>query len=160
MELIELLRLAFPVIIMLAIIYFLVLIAIFLDFWAGIRKAKARGVSITSEGLRRTTDKISTYFIPLFLVTVVDILQMLGISYINIQIGKHIPDVPIMTFLGAIFICFIELKSIYEKAEDKEKEQISQTAKILSKVLENINNKELLVSKIVDYLEQEKDENK
>ena len=159
MELTELLRLAFPVIIMLAIIYFSVLIAIFFDLLAGVRKAKAMGALRTSEGLRRTVNKIAKYFNMLFVVTIIDVLQMLAIAYINIQTGKHIPDIPILTFLGAIFICVIELKSIYEKAEDKEREQIEQTAKILGKIILNINKKEL-AEKIVEYLEQAEDENK
>jgi len=155
MELAELLRLTFPILIMLAFIYFLVLIAIFLDLWAGIRKAKTRGEYRSSEGLRRTVDKIAKYFNMLFVITIIDVLQMLTIAYINIQVGRHIPDVPILTFLGAIFICVIELKSVYEKAEDKERAQIAQTAKILSKVLVNINNKEELVTKISEYLKKE-----
>ena len=159
MELIELLRLILPVIIMLVVIYFLVLIAVFLDLWAGIRKAKAMEVLTTSEGLRRTVNKISKYFNMLFMVTIVDILQMLAITCINIQTGEHIPDVPLLTFLGAIFICVIELKSVYEKAEDKEREQIAQTAKILSKFIRDINNKEL-VSKIAEFLKQEENEDK
>ena len=159
MELAELLRLIFPVVIMLAIIYFFVLIAIFLDLWAGVRKAKAMEALRTSEGLRRTVNKISKYFNMLFMITIIDLLQMSAIASINIQAGRHIPDVPILTFLGAIFICVIELKSVYEKAEDKERAQIAQTAKIVGKILVDIKNKEL-TSKITEYLEQEEHENK
>jgi len=140
----------FPQIMMLAIIYFLVFIVIFLDLWAGVRKAKLRGEYRSSVGLRKTIEKISNYFNMLFMITIIDVMQMLAIAHINTDINRHLPDLPILTFLGAIFIGFIELKSVYEKNEDKEKAEITQTAKIVSKVIADISNSELS-SKVSQY---------
>jgi len=158
-ELQEILRLIFPQVVMLAIIYFLVLIVVFLDLWAGVRKAKLRGEYRSSVGLRKTIEKISKYFNMLFMITIIDAMQMLAIAHINTEINRHLPDLPILTFLGAIFIGFIELKSVYEKNEDKEKAEITQTAKIVSKVIADISNSELS-SKVAQYFKDNETNNK
>jgi hypothetical protein len=78
-------------------------------------------------------------------------MQMITIALINPQINVHLPLIPILTFIGAIFVGFIELKSVYEKAEDKEKAEIAQTAKIVGKVIADISTQEL-ASKVAEYL--------
>ena len=99
----------------LAIIYFAVLAVIFLDLWSGIRKAKKRKEYRSSYGLRRTVDKISRYFNMLFVITIIDAIQMLAIWQLNGQTSYTLPTIPILTFVGAIFVGFIELKSIDRK---------------------------------------------
>jgi len=159
-ELHEILRLIFPQVVMLAIIYFLVFIIIFLDLWAGVRKAKLRGEYRSSVGLRKTIEKISKYFNMLFMITIIDAMQMLAIAHINTEITKHLPVLPILTFAGSIFIGFIELKSVYEKNEDKEKAEITQTAKIVSKVIADISNSELSSKFAQCFKDSETDEKK
>ena len=36
-----------------------------------------------------------------------------------------------------VLLCLVELKSIYEKAEDKSRRRLKETAEILSKILHN-----------------------
>jgi hypothetical protein len=151
MELTDFLKRIFPQIAMLATMYLLVLSVIFLDLWAGIRKAKIRGEFRSSFGLRKTVEKIGKYYNMIFVLTVIDAMQMLAIGYINPQVNGHIPIIPIFTFVGSIFVGFIELKSVYEKAEDKEKNEIAQTAKIVGKVITDISVQEL-ASKVAEYL--------
>ena len=76
-----------PQIIILILIYLAVLAVIFLDLRAGIRKAKQRGEYRSSFGLRRTVDKVSRYFNMLFVITVIDGLQMLAIWMSNTQVS-------------------------------------------------------------------------
>ncbi len=97
---------------MLACIYSLVLVVIFLDLWAGIRKAKQRGEYRSSFGLRKTVEKVGKYYNMIFTITVIDAIQMLAISQINAQVKNQFPVIPFFTFLGAVFVGFIELKSI------------------------------------------------
>jgi hypothetical protein len=78
-------------------------------------------------------------------------MQMITIALINPQINVHLPLIPILTFIGAIFVGFIELTSVYEKAEDNEKAEITQTAKIVGKVIADISTQEL-ASKVAEYL--------
>jgi hypothetical protein len=151
MELTEILKRIFPQIVMLAVMYFLVLAVIFLDLWAGVRKAKIRGEYRSSFGLRKTVEKIGKYYNMIFVITVIDAMQMIAIAQINPQINVNLPILPILTFVGSIFVGFIELKSVYEKAEDKEKAEIAQTAKIVGKVIADISTQEL-ASKVAEYL--------
>ncbi|MDR3142099.1 MAG: phage holin family protein [Tannerellaceae bacterium] len=151
MELTEFLKRIFPQIVMLAIMYFLVLVAVFLDLWAGVRKAKIRGKFRSSFGFRKTVEKIGKYYNMIFVITVIDAMQMIAISQVSQQTGIHLPLIPILTFIGSIFVGFIELKSVYEKAEDKEKAEIAQTAKIVGKVIADISTQEL-ASKVAVYL--------
>ena len=155
MELSDILKRVFPQLIMLAIMYFLILVVIFLDLWAGVRKAKIRGEYRSSEGLRKTVEKIGKYYNMIFVITVIDAMQMITIARLNPEINVHLPLLPILTFLGCIFIGFIELKSVYEKAEDKEKAEITQTAKIVGKVIADMSTQDL-ASKVAEYLKTNK----
>ena len=89
MELTEILKRIFPQIVMLAVMYFLVLAAIFLDLWAGVRKAKIRGEFRSSFGLRKTVEKIGKYYNMIFVITVIDAMQMIAIAQINFTSRLH-----------------------------------------------------------------------
>lgn len=83
-----------PQLMIIACIYALVLFVVFLDLWAGIRKAKQRGEYRSSYGLRKTVDKISRYFNMLLVITVIDTVQMLAISQLNPQTDHTLPILP------------------------------------------------------------------
>jgi len=68
-----------PQLIILTIVYLLVLFVIFLDLWAGIRKARKRGELRSSLGYRKTVEKIAKYFNLIFVVTAIDAVQMLTV---------------------------------------------------------------------------------
>ena len=70
-----------PQLIILTIVYLLVLFVIFLDLWAGIRKARKRGELRSSLGYRKTVEKIAKYFNLIFVVTAIDAVQMLKSVY-------------------------------------------------------------------------------
>lgn len=146
-----------PQLLMLAVIYALILCVIFLDLWSGVRKAKARGECRNSFGFRKTVDKISKYFNMILVITIIDAVQMLAIWQLNQQITYNFPIIPILTFGGAIFVGFIELKSIYEKNEDKEKAKFQDAAKLASLILKNKDTKEALTA-FMDYVKTEKKE--
>jgi hypothetical protein len=144
-----------PQLIILSIIYFAVLAVIFLDLWSGIRKAKKRKEYRSSYGLRRTVDKISRYFNMLFVITIIDAIQMLAIWQLNGQTSYTLPTIPILTFVGAIFVGFIELKSIYESNDQKERAKINEVAKIAGKVIKERDTQEI-VAALFEYMKTEK----
>lgn len=135
------------------VIYLLVALAIFLDLWAGIRKAKARGEYRSSAGLRKTVDKFCRYYNMLLTVTVIDVLQMLLLGFLNHLYGYTIPVLPVITTLGAIFIVFIELKSIFEKNDRKEQAKIQQAAADLRRILQEEGGREILAG-LLEILQQ------
>ena len=90
------------------------------DLWAGIRKAKQRNEKISSDGWKRTVNKVARYYNALLALVVVDGMQMAGVWYLDNYYGYHIPVFPFITLLGAFGVAAIEVKSIYEKAEEKD----------------------------------------
>ena len=142
-----------PQLIILTIVYLLVLFVIFLDLWAGIRKDRKRGELRSSLGYRKTVEKIAKYFNLIFVVTAIDAVQMLTVWQINEQTGSRLPLIPILTVLGAMFIGFIELKSVYEKSEDKEKAKIADAAAVLGSALKN-RETQSIVAAVLEYMER------
>lgn len=157
-EMENLLQIFGPQLMIIACIYALVLFVVFLDLWAGIRKAKQRGEYRSSYGLRKTVDKISRYFNMLLVITVIDTVQMLAISQLNPQTDHTLPILPFFTFIGAMFVGFIELKSIYENSEEKEKAKIGDAAKILSQIIQHKDEQEIIAG-VINYLKQERGTN-
>lgn len=99
--------------------YVCVFIAVLADLWSGVRKAKQNGIARSSYGFKRTVDKVARYYNVLLALTVVDVLIMASILYLNQGEGYSLPLFPVFSLLGALGLCLIEVKSIYEKAEDK-----------------------------------------
>lgn len=127
--------------IVVGIIYIWVFLVVMLDLWAGIRKAKQRGEYRSSKKLRRTIEKLTGYYNIMLAVTFVDGLLMFGIALLRV----NIPHIPYLTFVGAAIVGVIEIKSIFEKAEDKHKEDISDAVATLSRVLSREELKDLIV---------------
>ena len=63
-----------------------------------------------------------------------------------------LPCLPYLTIIGALFLCFIELKSIFEKAEDKTK--FAESALLAGKIIANKDD----LKKLVEELGREKPE--
>lgn len=145
-------------ILILIVFYFLVLIMIFLDLLSGIRKAKRAGQFRTSKGLRRTGDKIAKYFNVLMLMTVIDCMQMVFFYYLNHESSMRIPIVPIATFLVSVFYGIVELRSIYENQDEKQKEDYHEAAKIITAILSSKNGKET-IENLSNYLSNQNQEN-
>ncbi len=138
-------------------LYALVFMAILADLWSGVRKAKLRGEARTSFGFRRTVDKLSRYYNLLLVLTIIDSMQIGGIWYLDEYYSYTIPLLPLITLVGALGIGFIELKSIYEKAEDKEFRKIT---KLAGTILSNKEDIKVVTDAIVDYLNDGKDDKK
>jgi hypothetical protein len=62
---------------------------------------------------------------------------------------------PYFTAIGALALCLIELKSIYEKAEDKVKMQIGEVGSFAGSLIRNGRDMEAILSEIAKYLKKE-----
>lgn len=119
----------------LAIVYVLVFFVIMLDLISGLQKAKRRGKLRSSYAMRKTVDKLVRYFSMLLVITAIDAVQMLAISQWDLSTGHQLPILPFLTFLAAMFVGFIELKSIYENSDEKEQARIEDAAEDVGKLL-------------------------
>ena len=131
-------------------IYLMVLLAIMADLWSGVRKAKKNGIARSSCGFKRTVDKIASYYNVMLALTVIDAMQMCSLWYLETYYDYHCPIFPVVTLIGAIGICLIEIKSIYEKAEDKVR--IENVANMAGKIITNKDDISEIVKAVVDYL--------
>ena len=91
----------------------------------------------------------------LLIVTIIDMVQMIAIWSLNTQSETMLPTLPVFTFIGAIFACFIELKSVWEKNDKKEKAKMQETAKLIQTLLKDKDTKEHL-SSLLAYLDENK----
>lgn len=131
-------------------VYIAVLLFIALDLWAGIRKAKARGEYRSSYGLRKTVTKIAGYYNMLLVITVIDALQIVAITVLQV----NMPAFPFFTLAGALFVGFIELKSIYEKNDAKQKAKVQEAAVLLSQIIEKSKDSDAL-NHLLEILKRE-----
>lgn len=136
--------------------YALVLLIVLVDLASGIRKAKTRKERIQSDKLKRTTKKLGDYYTPLIGLSVVDCMQFIAIWYLNTYHNWNLPLFPFMTLIGAIGVGMIELKSIFEKAEDKKK--LERVAILASDVVRNREDASAMISEIAKYMKEEADE--
>lgn len=121
-------------------LYIAVLFAILSDLYAGCRKAKKDGFLRSSKGLRRTVKKIAEYYNLMFVVSIIDCVQMVAIW----QGGWNVPKMPFFSFAATIFLCIIELKSIYERKTEKERAEMESMAKFLVKAAKDKDSKDFV----------------
>jgi hypothetical protein len=131
-------------------IYILVLVAIMADLWSGVRKAKQNGIARSSYGFKRTIDKIARYYNVLLALSVVDAMQMASIWYLEVYYGYKVPMFPVISLVGAIGICLIEIKSIYEKAEDKVR--IENVGALAGQVITHKDDIGAIVKAVLEYM--------
>lgn len=60
--------------------------------------------------------------------------------------------IPILTAVGAIFIGVIEIKSIYEKAEDKV--QFEHAGQLAGRIIANKDDIKEIVKAVADYMNE------
>lgn len=116
-------------------IYIVVLFVVVLDLWSGVRKAKRRKEYRSSAGYRRTVEKLARYYNLIFAFTATDSLQMGFLWQYNSENGSHFPMLPFFTLAVALFICFIEIKSIFESADKKTRKQYHDAAAQIAEML-------------------------
>lgn len=141
-------------------IYIEVFAMILADLWSGIRKAKIRGEVRSSYGYKKTIDKIARYYNALIALTVIDVMQMAGIWYLTCYYGWSVPIFPIVTLLGALGISLVELKSIYEKADEKVKGDYKDVASLVAEIAKHRDAPADILKAFGEYLKKQKEETK
>lgn len=123
--------------------YVLVLAAVGGDLVSGVRKARRRGEATRSRALRRTVDKIARYYNVLAVLTVVDAMQLTAVFYLRVVEGYDVPTVPVFTLVGSLGMAAVEVKSIFEKGDQKEKRQLAEIAELLENLTGNEHVKQI-----------------
>ena len=111
------------------------LIAMAVDLFFGIRKAKALGHATTSTGYKKTCEKGRKYFMPFAVLMMIDI------------IGCIILPVPFFAMIWAAWCIFCEFKSVREKSWTKA--ELRKAEKTMNIVVENKDEIAKAIAKLI-----------
>jgi hypothetical protein len=131
------------------------LIFIALDFWAGVRKAKKRGDMIRSDKMKRTMDKVSRYYNAILAMLVVDLIQMSAFVFMYLYLGwANAYTFPVFTMLATLFVAAVEIKSIYEPADAKEKQELKDVQALAVAIASHKDDVKEIAEAIAEYLKK------
>jgi hypothetical protein len=125
---------------------------IFADLWSGLRKAKRIGETRTSYGYRRTISKMAQYYNLLIAGSIVDSIYGLLCWYLENYYQTSLWLFPFITFIIALVLCLIEIKSIREKAEDKVR--LDRAGQVVQQIFINRENLEEVAKTISEYMSE------
>ena len=130
------------------------LLLIFLDFWAGIRKARARKERIRSDKMKRTVQKVARYYNAILAMVLMDAVQIAGFVFLHIFNHWTLFTFPLFTLIAVLFIAAIEIKSICEPASEKERREVADVAELAKQIASHGTDATQLAHDIAEYLTQ------
>lgn len=139
-------------------LYILLLFSILGDLWAGVRKARIRGETRSSYGYRCTIDKIARYYNAMLMLTVMDSMQMISLWFMHENYEWTVPIFPFVTMIGALGFSLIEIKSIFEKADKKDKVKYQKLGELLMNTFRAKYDPKEIAEKVVKFIEDDKKE--
>lgn len=110
----------------------LVISAIIVDLFFGVKKAKQIGDKRTSEGYRRSISKFQSYFSVLFFAFLFDALLPVSVFF-----SFPISAIPIVTVIASLALVLTEYKSVREKADEKARRRIEESTRQIIDFLKN-----------------------
>lgn len=125
-----------------------VLIAILIDLFFGIQKARKLNELRSSEGYKRSIEKFVFYYASMFFALLFDALLPISFFF-----DFPLSAIPFITILAATALILTEFKSVREKAEDKVRRKTEASA---MQIIELLKNKE---EAFINLLENFKKEN-
>lgn len=135
-------------------IMFVPVLFIALDFWAGIRKARARKERIRSDKMKRTIQKVARYYNAILAMALLDAVQIAGFVFLHIFNSWTLYTFPLFTLIAVLFIAAIEIKSICEPASEKERKEVADVAELAKQIAAHGTDATQLARDIADYLTQ------
>lgn len=132
------------------LMYIAILALILADLWAGVRKAKKRGEYRTSDGYKRTIDKIARYYNMTFAMSLIDVVQVSIIFFLYYFYEVDIWMIPWFTLFATGYVAWVEVHSIWEPADIKEKKQQQDYTKALLAVIEQYGGAEKVIEMLIN----------
>ena len=122
----------------LALTYVAVILAMAIDFIAGLRKAKLAGKVTTSRALKMTTEKATKYFLPMLCLSCIDVLTSVVLP------------APFFTMLMGAFNIFCEWKSVLESTHDKQ--ELRDAANTFNVIVKNKDDIAAIVTQAMEMM--------
>ena len=132
------------------LMYIAILALILADLWAGVRKAKKRGEYRTSDGYKRTIDKIARYYNMTFAMSLIDVVQVAIIFFLYYFYEVDIWMIPWLTRFATGYVAWVEVHSIWEPADIKEQKQQQDYTKALLAVIEQYGGAEKVIEMLIN----------
>ncbi|ROI09810.1 holin [Chryseobacterium sp. H3056] len=129
-----------------------VLIAILIDLFFGVQKAKKLNELRSSEGYKRSIEKFVFYYASMFFALLFDALLPISFFF-----EFPLSAIPFITILAATALILTEFKSVREKAEDKVRRKTEASA---MQIIELLKNKEDAFLKLLEQFKKENNENR
>lgn len=133
-------------------IMFVPVLFIALDFWAGIRKAKARRERIKSDKMKRTIQKVARYYNAILAMAVLDATQIAGFVFLHIFNQWTLYTFPFFTLIAVVFVAAIEIKSICEPASEKEQREVKEVLRLVKELASHGTDAREFANAIDEYL--------
>jgi hypothetical protein len=112
----------------------IVLIAMAVDFAGGFYKAKLRGEERNSFGLKRTVSKFILYIGSIGIACGIDSIFFVS-GFWGIVHLTALVKIPVVSTIISVFICVIEMRSVWEKAEAKQRKDIAGTVQFIGDII-------------------------
>lgn len=122
-------------------LWIFVLIAVMVDLVAGVWKAKRLDYIITSDGLKRSVSKLVMYYLLMTFFCMMDLVAS----------ASGWLQLPYISMIACFLILFIEVKSVFERADQKERKRLVNGAKDVTAILAS---KEDIAKAIHDYIKE------
>ena len=129
--------------------WIVVIVAMLIDLYFGVKKAKELGEATSSEELRRTINKATYYFALMGFAFLFDIFDVVTPYFFPHPLGS----IPFVSVFAALGLVFTEAKSVREKAEEKARRRTDESFR---KILELMQNREDVMREIADHLKKER----
>lgn len=151
--LIDKIMVGIPLLLAIAVaVMLIVIVAMAVDCIFGWHKAKERGEARTSYLFSRSLNKFMLYEGLLLIATCIDLL----IHFAWYQFSQDtMYCVPVTSVAGGVVLCFIEVWSMREKADEKTKKHMAEVVEIATKVgiaAAQSGNKEAIIQAVADAL--------
>nr|DAK56381.1 MAG TPA: holin [Caudoviricetes sp.] len=129
--------------------WIVVIVAMLIDLYFGVKKAKELGEATSSEELRRTINKATYYFALMGFAFLFDIFDVVTPYFFPHPLGS----IPFVSVFAALGLVLTEAKSVREKAEEKARRRTDESFR---KMLELMQNREDVMREIAEHLKKER----
>ena len=133
-----------------SMVWIAVLLAILIDLFFGVKKAREIGEIRTSEGYRRSIHKFVYYYAMMSFALIFDFLDVVT----PILLPFPLSITPVFSVLAAIALIFTEAKSVRENADDKARRRVDQSFKDMIRIA---TEQQDLMNYALDQFKQQKD---
>lgn len=130
------------------------LLFIALDYWSGIRKSKKRGLPIESNRMKRTVDKVACYYNAILAMVVIDVIQIGAFIFLHLYNGWSAYTFPAFTLLSVLGVAAIEVKSILEPADAKERRDMHEVVQLATEIAKHRTDPQEIAQAVATFINQ------